>query len=60
MAERTEERHGFWRDTWRNLRRRPIRTVLSILGIALAVGGVYIVTFPVSGSTFPIFPFAPN
>jgi oligopeptide transport system permease protein len=36
MAERIPERHGFWRDAWRNLRRRPKFVVAAVL-IALIV-----------------------
>ena len=31
MAERIPDRHGFWRDTWRNLRRRPKFVVAAAL-----------------------------
>ncbi|OBI57221.1 ABC transporter permease [Mycobacterium sp. E787] len=36
MAERSPDRHGFWRDTWRGLRRRPKFIVAAAL-IALIV-----------------------
>ncbi len=36
MAERITDRHGFWRDTWRELRRRPKFVVAAAL-IALIV-----------------------
>lgn len=36
MAERSTVRHGFWRDTWRELRRRP-KFVVAAASIALIV-----------------------
>ena len=42
MAERTEERHGFWRDTWRELRGRP----KFVVAAALIVFVVVVAMFP--------------
>src|SRR6516225_5051123 len=43
MAERIPGRHGFWRDTWRKLRRRPkfvvaVALILFILVVAMFPG----------------------
>jgi oligopeptide transport system permease protein len=42
MAERIPERHGFWRDTWRELRRRP----KFVAAAALIVFILVVATFP--------------
>jgi oligopeptide transport system permease protein len=42
MAERIPERHGFWRDTWRKLRRRP----KFVAAAALIVFILVVATFP--------------
>ena len=43
MAERNTDRHGFWRDTWRTLRRRP-KFIIAAALIALIV---VVALFPV-------------
>jgi oligopeptide transport system permease protein len=42
MAERIPDRHGFWRDTWRKLRRRP----KFVAAAALIVFILVVATFP--------------
>jgi len=41
MAERIPDQHGFWRDTWRTLRRRPKFVVAATLILCIVVVAVF-------------------
>jgi oligopeptide transport system permease protein len=52
MAERIADRHGFWRDTWRKLRRRPKFVVAAALIASIVVAALFPALFTGIDPTF--------
>ena len=52
MAERIPDRHGFWRDTWRRLRRRPKFVVAAALILFILVVAMFPALFTGADPTY--------
>jgi len=52
MAERISDRHGFWRDTWRRLRRRPKFVVAAALILFILVVAMFPALFTGADPTY--------
>ena len=52
MAERIPDRHGFWRDTWRRLRRRPKFVVAAALILFILIVAMFPALFTGADPTY--------